>query len=205
MWEHPFLMIIITYFTVGLHLTPAAFFIFFGIALMSVWTSASLGLLISAICGPDLNKAMTTMTLALMLQILTGGFFVQHYAYWIKWLYYLSYIKYAMDAYLLNELSGTTWEVVANTTSTLSGAAGLNINGTTVSGDEILAAYPIFIHDIGYNVLVMLGIGILYRSLALVALQWTMDIPKPKYKTEKSTRAQKSLTLKWGCWKIEFK
>jgi len=184
MWEHPLLMIIITYFTVGMNLTPAAFFIFFGIALMSVWTSASLGLLVSAICGPDLNKAMTTMTLTAMVQFLTGGFFVQHFPYWITWLYYLSYIKYSIDAYLINELTGTIWTVSTNTTTSLTGISGLNVTGSTVSGDAILADYPIFIHDIGYNVLVILGYGILFRSLALGALQLTMEIPKQKNKTE---------------------
>jgi ABC-type multidrug transport system ATPase subunit/ABC-type multidrug transport system permease subunit len=182
MWEIPLILIIIIYFTVGLKLTPAAFFIFLGISLLSAWTSSSLGLAISAVSGPDLARGLTTMTIVTMVIFLSGGFFVTHYPTWIQWLTYLTYLKFVIDAYVINEFTGTTWAV--KSTCGLPGNLS-SLNATEISGDTILENYNLYIDSIGLNVLVILGYGLLFRIIALIALQISMQIPKTKKKKDK--------------------
>uniref|UniRef100_A0A6B2L030 ABC transporter domain-containing protein n=1 Tax=Arcella intermedia TaxID=1963864 RepID=A0A6B2L030_9EUKA len=177
MWEHPLLMLLITYFTTNWHLDANNFFIFFGICMALVWTSAAIGLFVSAICGPDLTKALTTMTLVAMTQFLTGGFFVQHFPVWIQWLYYLSFIKYTIDGAILNEFVGTSW-YVSNSSAACSGFEGI-VGGQMLPGEIILNKFNIFIPSVGLNVLVILGYGLLFRVLGYLALMWSMAAPKP--------------------------
>jgi ABC-type multidrug transport system permease subunit len=181
-WEIPLLLIVLTYFTVGLKLTPGAFFIFLALNLISAWTAASMGLLISAFAGNNLNRGITIMTIATLLLFLNGGFFVSHYPSWIVWINYLSFIKFIIDAHVINEFSGTIWKV-----ESVCGLPGKlsSINTTDVSGEIILQNYPLFINDIGLNVLVVFGFGVLFRMLALFSLQYTMSVPNSQKKKKK--------------------
>jgi ABC-type multidrug transport system permease subunit len=178
MWEHPILMIIITYFTTALLLRPANFFIFFGVSLVSVLTSSSLGLLISAIWGSDFGNAQITLTVVAMMLFLTGGFFVQHIPYWMMWAYYISYIKYSTDALILNEFLGSYWTNDPNSTTFF--------NQTIVTGEQILdTMLAVDIQSIGLNVLILFGWGVFFRVLAFLALRHTMKVPKPNSKKKK--------------------
>jgi len=175
MWEHPLLMILITYFTAALFLNPANFFIFIGVTLISVFTSSSLGILISAAWGPDFGNAQINLTVVAMMLFLSGGFFVQHVPYWMEWAYYISYIKYSTDALLLNEFTGSVW---TNNPSTSS-----EFNTTLVTGEQILEKLlPVVIESVGLNVLILFGWGVAFRLTALLFLQWTMKVPKPHKK-----------------------
>jgi len=183
LWEMPLLMIVLTYFSTGLNLTPGAFFTFVGVSFLSAWTSSSLGLWISAISGPNFSRGITLLTITTLLIFLNAGFFVSYYPTWIRWTIYLSYMKNILDSYIINDLSGTMWKVES--------ACGLaesltNVNSTVVSGDAILATYPIILDSVGLNVLVILGWGVLFRLLGLLALQITIKVPKPKKKNKKS-------------------
>jgi ABC-type multidrug transport system ATPase subunit len=179
LWEIPVLLVVISYFAVGLHLTPEAFFIFLFIILLSAWTAASMGLFISAVTGHNMNRGIVVMTIATIMIYINGGYYITHYPYWVQWINYLSYIKFSMDALLINEFHGTIWKV-----ESVYGLPGnLNqINATEVSGDLILQNYPLLFDNIGLNVLVIFGYGVLFRILGLVGLQYYMRLPQKKQK-----------------------
>jgi len=167
----------ISYFAVGLKLTPEAFFIFFCLILLSAWTAASLGLFVSAISGHNMNRGITVMTIVTLLVYLNGGYYIMHYPAWFQWVNYLSYVKFSMDAMLINEFTGTVWQVesVCGLLSKLN-----QMNVTEVSGEVILKNYPLLINHVGLNAIVIFGYGVLFRLLGLVGLQYYMRVPQKK-------------------------
>jgi hypothetical protein len=180
LWEIPLILVTISYFAVGLNLTPEAFFIFFCLILLSAWTGASMGLFVSAISGHNMNRGITVMTIVTLLVYLNGGYYITHYPDWIEWMKYLSYIKFSMDAMLINEFSGTIWQV-----ESVCGLLGnLNeVNVTEVSGEVILENYPLLFNNVGVNAVVIFGYGVLFRLLGFVGLQYYMRVPQKKKKS----------------------
>ena len=100
----PMIFAVIVYFKIGLMITAAQFFYFYLILELLTQTAASFGYFMSSI----FNKEETVTALApivVMPLILFGGQFAnpQNIPDWISWFQYLSPIRYALEALVVNE------------------------------------------------------------------------------------------------------
>jgi len=104
----PGLVAVIVYFMVGLQAEWYKFFIFFAVVeLVGLWT-AGLGMVLGAACPATVAAALAP--LANIMAMLFCGFLVNldNIPSFIRWLQYISYMKYGFDAIVQNEYFGLT-------------------------------------------------------------------------------------------------
>lgn len=96
----PFIYMTVSFWMIGLDERISVFAGTIGCTLLSVLAGEAFGLLIGAAIY-DLQKAITTMTVATLALMLLGGFFVENIPEFIEWAKFLSPFKYAFDSSLL--------------------------------------------------------------------------------------------------------
>jgi ABC-type multidrug transport system permease subunit len=100
----PMLYQIIIYFGIGLTLTAGKFFYFYLITVLLVFCASSFGYLLSSIFT-NTEAAVSLSPVVMLPIILFGGVFtnVDTYYVWIRWLQYVSPIRYSLEALINNE------------------------------------------------------------------------------------------------------
>eukprot|EP01122_Echinamoeba_exundans_P006337 TRINITY_DN1758_c0_g1_i1.p1 TRINITY_DN1758_c0_g1~~TRINITY_DN1758_c0_g1_i1.p1 ORF type:complete len:838 (-),score=94.63 TRINITY_DN1758_c0_g1_i1:2209-4722(-) len=148
---YPLLFVSIAYWMIGLRKDFYHFLQFLWIVMASNFVSAGLGLMISAVTY-DPKKATTLATVLILTLLLVAGFYlpVANIRPWLRWLQYVSYIKYTYDALIVNQF------------------AGLMIGA--ISGNVLLAVNSVIIRSVGVNIAILIGWGIMFRILAFVFL-----------------------------------
>eukprot|EP00741_Cyanophora_paradoxa_P007497 tig00001130_g7252.t1 len=103
----PTLFAVIVYWMSGLRNDGGAFIVFLLILVLSSLVAQSVGLFIST-AVPNFKKALVVASLFMLASMLVGGFYVSNEALpiWIRWIRYVSFVKYSFEAMLLNEFSG---------------------------------------------------------------------------------------------------
>ncbi|WOK95246.1 ABC transporter G family member 26 [Canna indica] len=99
------IFIVILYFMVDLRRTVPCFFLTFLATLLVVITSQGMGELIGAAIL-NIKRAGLVASLALMLFLLTGGYYVQHIPKFMKWLKHISFMHYGFRLLLKVQYSG---------------------------------------------------------------------------------------------------
>lgn len=104
---YPFLFLVISYWMVGYNPAFTHFLLFFVVLMFLTWSSSGLGLAIGS-CVYNVKAASTLATIIILSLVLTAGFYVSiaQIPVWIRWLQYLSFIKYSYDALIMTELTG---------------------------------------------------------------------------------------------------
>lgn len=100
----PILISLITYFAVGFTAEIGKFLIFCLILMTVVFTATSVGFFLGCLFDNS-SKATTGSMLFMMPYFIFGGYFVnlKDVYVWLRWLQYLSPIRYSMEALLRNE------------------------------------------------------------------------------------------------------
>jgi ATP-binding cassette, subfamily G (WHITE), eye pigment precursor transporter len=105
----PFILAVCVYFAVGMTADAGRFFIFAAVLILDVLSATSLGFFIG--CAIQNASVATAMVTILLLPfILFGGFFVNldDIYVWLRWLQYLSPIRYSTEALLRNEFENNS-------------------------------------------------------------------------------------------------
>ncbi|KAJ3104802.1 ATP-binding cassette sub- G member 1 [Phlyctochytrium planicorne] len=104
----PFLQITIIYWMVGMEANAWKFLSLCGIAILASLSGFALGVCL-ACAFSSLKIALTSSTMILLPLMLFGGLFVNNASIpvWIRWLKYISPIKYSFEGALRSQVSGT--------------------------------------------------------------------------------------------------
>lgn len=97
----------VQYYLAGLRGGADHFFIFFGIIALELQCAVALGMLISALL-PSVEAAPQLAPLVIVLFLTFSGYFLNEDSIpdWIGWFKYISFIRYAFQALMINEFAG---------------------------------------------------------------------------------------------------
>jgi len=153
---------------VGLNSDPKAFFAYLGICLLATFTCYSLGLAIGSVFPRDLPFASLMATISVLGMMLVGGFYIPlaHLPWWLRWMQYISVIRYLYMSLLSVDLSGEffTQQKIITPYDQL---------GNPITGEEILTGPLDLEPDLVWAwCLVMIGYAIVFRILGYLALRY---------------------------------
>jgi len=134
------------------------------VSLLSVMAGEAIGLFIGATIY-DVEKGMTLMTVISLFLALVGGFFVENVPRFLVWTKYMSPFKYSFDASL---------QLVFDEPVPCDGSGALE--GLCKGSDEFATSEDVIAYlgvqgSVGFNVGILLVIGLLPRYLAYIALR----------------------------------
>lgn len=100
----PILFSLITYWTIGFRNTAKAYFIHMATLLVLVFLGNSLGVMLSSMFS-DVRTAFSIAPVIMMPLMLFSGFMsnVDSIVKWLRWLQYISPVRYSMEIFLRNE------------------------------------------------------------------------------------------------------
>ena len=101
----------IQYNLAGLRSGTDHFFIFFGVIALELQCAVALGMLISALL-PSVEAAPQLAPLVVVLFLTFSGYFLNEDSIpdWIGWMKHISFIRYAFQAFMINEFRGNEFE-----------------------------------------------------------------------------------------------
>lgn len=161
----PFIYMIISFWMAGVSNRFGIFVLTTLISLLSVVAGEALGLMIGASIY-DMEKAMTVMTVVSLALMLLGGFFVDNVPSWLGWGKFLSPFKYSFDAsrQLIFDRN-----VPCDGSGALESLCGGSSEGS-VPPEEVIEFLNIQ-GSVGFNVGLLLVIGVIPRYIAYLALR----------------------------------
>lgn len=161
----PFIYMLISFWMASISSRFSIFVTTTLISLLSVMAGEAIGLLVGATMY-DLEKGMTAMTVISLALALLGGFFVQNVPSFLLWAKYLSPFKYSFDASL---------QLVFDEPVPCDGSGALeDLCGGSSTGFVDPADVIDFLGvqgSVGFNVGILLAIGLVPRYLAYLALR----------------------------------
>lgn len=100
----PILFSLITYWAIGFRNTAQAYFIHMATLLVLVFLGNSLGVMLSSMFS-DIRTAFSIAPVIMMPLMLFSGFMsnVDSIVVWLRWLQYISPVRYSMEIFLRNE------------------------------------------------------------------------------------------------------
>lgn len=169
----PLIFVAIAYPMIGLRGGFTRWLLFFTIVGLLALATSGLGFAISAVIF-DIKMAGVLASIIQLTAMLMGGFYVSisNMPDWISWIHYISWIKYAYDAMMINEFSGTLYEQEDDifTEFDIPGEPG----GPFITGDQILDTQDIIVRSIVANIFILAGFAIFFRTLAFLLLKWSL-------------------------------
>jgi len=169
------LFTLISYWAVGLHSGPAAFFRYLGFIFLSILAAESQVLVIASLL-PVFVAALAISAFMNGFWMSLGGFFIKARSlprFWFYSFHYMNYQKYAFELILNSDLRGLDFR--CNTI--INGACACAYPSTTpetctVSGRDILAYLDLGDVSYGKWAAILFSINIIYR----IALYYTLKI-----------------------------
>jgi ABC-type multidrug transport system permease subunit len=135
------------------------------ISLLSVVAGEAIGLMVGASIY-DMEQAMTIMTVVSLALMLLGGFFVANVPTWLNWGKYISPFKYSFDA---------SRQLIFDRNIPCDGSGALESlcadNGMTSIPPEDVIEFLNIQGSVGFNVGLLIVIGIVPRCFAYLALR----------------------------------
>eukprot|EP00696_Hemimastix_kukwesjijk_P001937 gnl/Hemi2/12350_TR4227_c0_g1_i1.p1 gnl/Hemi2/12350_TR4227_c0_g1~~gnl/Hemi2/12350_TR4227_c0_g1_i1.p1 ORF type:complete len:219 (-),score=64.49 gnl/Hemi2/12350_TR4227_c0_g1_i1:89-745(-) len=130
----------------------------------------SMGLFFSA-AFVDVKKCIVVASLVMLTGMLIGGFYVNsdNIPSWLRWLQYLSFIKYSYEAAVINDLSRSQTWTCANPTA---------FTTCPISGNTIITSRGMNPNNMGLDVGIMFVIIFLFRIGAYTCLRF-LNQPLP--------------------------
>lgn len=160
----PFLYMVTSFWMAGISSNFGVFVASVGCTLLSVVAGEALGLLVGAAI-PNMERALTIMTISMLALMLLGGFFVENIPSFVSWLKYLSPFKYAFDASL---------QLVFNENVPCDGSGALenicqSLDTGFASSTDVIESLRVQ-GSVGFNAGMLLVICCVPRYLAYLAL-----------------------------------
>jgi len=155
----PIIFNLIVYWTAAFRLDGFSIFYYYVSVCVSATVSSSIGVLISS----SINKPRTgvvIITITLLFSMLSAGFYVSinRMPKWFSWVSYLSFMKYSYNALLTSQFYGFNMTQNYNFTSPFD-------KYDPIPGTAILDSLNVTFYEVGYNLLILLGMGILFRAI----------------------------------------
>jgi ABC-type multidrug transport system ATPase subunit/ABC-type multidrug transport system permease subunit len=161
----PSIAVLISYWMAALNPDPGRFFTFWLIIVLTSWLGQAIGLTISAIV-PNMDVAMAVTPLFQVWLMLFSGF----YAYsdsipiWLRWMNYLSFLRYAFQALVLNEFSGTTFR--CETSELVMGIC------PTTRGEQVINRLSMQDANVWVNTGMIFAMWLIFRIWGYLALRY---------------------------------
>jgi hypothetical protein len=161
----PLIYMIISFWMASISTSVSIFIGTTFISLLSVMAGEAIGLFVGATIY-DMEKGMTAMTVISLALALLGGFFVQNVPSFLQWAKFLSPFKYAFDASL---------PLVFGEPVPCDGSGALEelCTGSTTgyaSSEDVIAFLGVQ-GTVGFNVSILIVIGLVPRYVAYLALR----------------------------------
>eukprot|EP01121_Diplochlamys_sp_Union-15-3_P020262 TRINITY_DN7866_c0_g1_i1.p1 TRINITY_DN7866_c0_g1~~TRINITY_DN7866_c0_g1_i1.p1 ORF type:complete len:548 (+),score=68.82 TRINITY_DN7866_c0_g1_i1:184-1644(+) len=169
----PVIFVIISYWMIGLRKQFERFLIFLVVVLVTTFTSSGFGLMLSA-CVKDLRTALTLSTVTFLIIMLLAGFYVMihHMPVWIRWTHYLAYLKYGLDALVLNEFEHRHFNSSGERTNFPQYQDG------QIPGEAVINTQDVVVYSIVGSIFIIFAWGIFFRVIAFIALKYNYKIKK---------------------------
>jgi len=161
----PILFNLIVYWFVAYRLNGYSIGMYFITVGVSATVSSSIGVMISSsINRPRTGVVITTVTL--LFSMLSAGFYVNinKMPIWFSWLTYLSFMKYSYNGLLITQFYGYSIPQDLNFTSQY------DSYNVTIPGTAIMNSLNVTFYEIGYNILILIGMSILFRIIGFIFL-----------------------------------
>ncbi|OEU18279.1 P-loop containing nucleoside triphosphate hydrolase protein [Fragilariopsis cylindrus CCMP1102] len=161
----PLIYMVISFWMASISTSFSMFVATTFISLLSVMAGEAIGLLVGATIY-DTEKGMTFMTVISLFLALVGGFFVENVPSFLVWTKYLSPFKYSFDASL---------QLVFDKPVPCDGSGALEAlcggSSTGYAQPEQVIEYLGVQGSVGFNVGILIAIGLVPRYLAYLALR----------------------------------
>ena len=161
----PLIYMVISFWMASISTSFSMFVATTFISLLSVMAGEAIGLLVGATIY-DTEKGMTFMTVISLFLALVGGFFVENVPSFLVWTKYLSPFKYSFDASL---------QLVFDKPVPCDGSGALEAlcggSSTGYAQPEQVIQYLGVQGSVGFNVGILIAIGLVPRYLAYLALR----------------------------------
>ena len=161
----PLIYMVISFWMASISTSFSMFIATTFISLLSVMAGEAIGLLVGATIY-DTEKGMTFMTVISLFLALVGGFFVENVPSFLVWTKYLSPFKYSFDASL---------QLVFDQPVPCDGSGALEAlcggSSTGYAQPEQVIQYLGVQGSVGFNVGILIAIGLVPRYLAYLALR----------------------------------
>ena len=161
----PLIYMVISFWMASISTSFSMFIATTFISLLSVMAGEAIGLLVGATIY-DTEKGMTFMTVISLFLALVGGFFVENVPSFLVWTKYLSPFKYSFDASL---------QLVFDKPVPCDGSGALEAlcggSSTGYAQPEQVIQYLGVQGSVGFNVGILIAIGLVPRYLAYLALR----------------------------------
>eukprot|EP00980_Cylindrotheca_fusiformis_P005494 scaffold1170_cov122-Cylindrotheca_fusiformis.AAC.2 len=161
----PSIYMTISFWMAGISPKASLFFLTTFISLLSVIAGESIGLMVGASIY-DMEKAMTTMTVASLGLMLLGGFFIENVPVWLAWGQYVSPFKYSFDA---SRQLVFDRDVPCDGSGALESLCGGSDTGFAKGAD--VADFLGVKGSVAFNALLLLVLGLVPRYIAYLALR----------------------------------
>eukprot|EP01135_Chromosphaera_perkinsii_P006341 Nk52_evm70s485 gene=Nk52_evmTU70s485 len=170
----PSLYGILFYFLVGFQTEADRFFVYLILLLLTVFCAQSMGLCISAI-APSLQIGQIIAPMLMILFMLFGGFYLNSNDVTpvFTWIQHISFIYYGFRSQCVNEYKGATFTCETS-------------NFCLRTGEEVLESLGFQDVEIWKDVLILIGIGLAWRTAAYLVLLYGPTRPK-SYQLQLST------------------
>ncbi|KAG2437947.1 hypothetical protein HXX76_005562 [Chlamydomonas incerta] len=161
---YPSLFIIIVYWLGGLRPSAGAFFSNWAAMLLVVLLAQSWGLLFGG-TFMDPKSAQTVTTVVMLTFLLVGGFYVKQVPAWIGWIKYISFVYWGYNLLLKVQFGGATYTGADGAPVSVQHSLGLPTDPNASKAPEVL---------------VLLGMLVILRSLTYVVLRHKTEVRQPK-------------------------
>jgi len=162
----PLIYMIISFWMAGISNQFSMFVATTCISLLSVMAGEAIGLLVGATIY-DMETGMTVMTVVSLFLALVGGFFVEKVPSFLVWSKYLSPFKYSFDASLQLVFKEP---VPCDGSGALTELCGDGNDTGYAQPDQVIKFLGVQ-GSVGFNVGILLAIGLVPRYIAYVALR----------------------------------
>ncbi|KAJ3023038.1 hypothetical protein HKX48_004520 [Thoreauomyces humboldtii] len=154
------------YWLIGLHPTFVRWLLFQVITQCLVLAAQSLGMLIGS-SVPNVQMAQVFGPLVVVMFVVFGGNFANQDSITVvlRWIQWLSLIRYAYGAYMQNEFNGLTFQC--------SGGSSGASSSCNPQGEAIVASFGLNTPSVGICILVLLALAVAFQVLAALVLRKT--------------------------------
>ncbi|KAJ2392525.1 hypothetical protein GGI23_005201 [Coemansia sp. RSA 2559] len=151
----PIIYSCVCYWPLGFQRDGVKFVVFMVCCIAVNMCGCSLGMLLAILCK-TMSAIVTALPMVLIPLLLFAGLFVNtgNSTVWLRWIQWLSPVKYAFSATMENQFKGYV------------------VDGQPL-GDQYLATMQLGPFSIAVNIVFILGIGLIFWSLAYVALLYS--------------------------------
>ena len=139
-----------------------------GVLILTAYSGESVGLFVGSITL-NMNLALSCCTAIALSMLIFGGFYVQHLPVGIRYLTYLSTVRYSFDALMQIEFYSTKYISCSSPENTLFRQC---YNGGVLANDIPVASYGSDSNSLWMNIFALFALSLGFRVASYIALRF---------------------------------